>query len=687
MSKPLFRALCCTTLALGLVFAPLSPAFAGQTVTLDNVTTTDDIFGNGPDDTVGASTGNGGWDGLDLADLLDPNDNTVNFTDGNTAANGRTIYGAFIENGGSIPDTDNVSASGNTVNITDSDVGNVYGANTSSVGSGDADASGNTVTVEESSARVISGGYAGSDSGSATATNNTVTISDGLVVVGGEVYGGRAYSADTGDTIASGNTVTITGGTVNGVISGGWAESASGTATATNNTVTIRGNTNLSAAALYGGFAGAGTGDDRTGNTLNLHSPVTVVSVQNFENWNFYLPSDIEDGETMLTVTETATLGTGAKVNVGIAGGSSPLQVGDTVILIDADTLDGNLADYTANGSGMQGITLKYEFDLDLDDKQLWATVTSVGVNGNLKALTQGRAAGHAFLNQGSDLIYGPGMNGILATTTSKKTLTPFFAAQGGKSKYDTGSHVDVSGVNILTGLAWRQPLDKGSDLLVGAFFEAGWGSYDSYHSFANGEGDVNYYGGGLLARYGAACGAYLDGSLRAGKVETDFSSSDLRDSVGTIAAYDASSSYFGTHLGVGYVLNIAEKTNVDMSARYIWTHQGSDEVRVAGDPVHFKGSDSHRLRLGGRLSHTVNEVFTPYAGAAYEHEFSGKAKASVHGYDIDAAELSGGTGMGELGFSLTSAKDLPLFIDLGVQGYVGTRKGVTGSIRLRYDF
>ena len=48
---------------------------------------------------------------------------------------------------------------------------------------------------------------------------------------------------------------------------------------------------------------------------------------------------------------------------------------------------------------------------------------------------------------------------------------------------------------------------------------------------------------------------------------------------------------------------------------------------------------------------------------------------------------VSGGTGMGELGFSLTSAKNLPLFIDLGVQGYVGTRKGVTGSIQLRYDF
>jgi hypothetical protein len=29
----------------------------------------------------------------------------------------------------------------------------------------------------------------------------------------------------------------------------------------------------------------------------------------------------------------------------------------------------------------------------------------------------------------------------------------------------------------------------------------------------------------------------------------------------------------------------------------------------------------------------------------------------------------------------------LPLTIDLGVQGYTGTREGVTGSLRLKYEF
>ena len=30
---------------------------------------------------------------------------------------------------------------------------------------------------------------------------------------------------------------------------------------------------------------------------------------------------------------------------------------------------------------------------------------------------------------------------------------------------------------------------------------------------------------------------------------------------------------------------------------------------------------------------------------------------------------------------------DLPLSLDLGVQGYVGKREGVTGSLQIRYAF
>ena len=38
-------------------------------------------------------------------------------------------------------------------------------------------------------------------------------------------------------------------------------------------------------------------------------------------------------------------------------------------------------------------------------------------------------------------------------------------------------------------------------------------------------------------------------------------------------------------------------------------------------------------------------------------------------------------------GLTLKPSKDLPLSFDLGVQGYVGKREGVTGSLQIRFEF
>ncbi len=73
--------------------------------------------------------------------------------------------------------------------------------------------------------------------------------------------------------------------------------------------------------------------------------------------------------------------------------------------------------------------------------------------------------------------------------------------------------------------------------------------------------------------------------------------------------------------------------------------------------------------------------------GAAYEHEFDGKAKATTNGYSIDAPSLRGGTVVGEAGLALKPSRTLPLSLDLGVQGYAGKREGVTGSLRVGFEF
>ena len=113
----------------------------------------------------------------------------------------------------------------------------------------------------------------------------------------------------------------------------------------------------------------------------------------------------------------------------------------------------------------------------------------------------------------------------------------------------------------------------------------------------------------------------------------------------------------------------------------------GDSLTLSTGEPVQFKDVDSSRLRGGARFAYAVNEQVSPYIGAAYEHEFDGKTKAATNGFDIDAPKLTGGTGIGELGLSLKPSPALPLSFDVGVQGYVGKRKGVTGSFQMRFTF
>ncbi|GHU89599.1 hypothetical protein AGMMS49925_00340 [Deltaproteobacteria bacterium] len=73
--------------------------------------------------------------------------------------------------------------------------------------------------------------------------------------------------------------------------------------------------------------------------------------------------------------------------------------------------------------------------------------------------------------------------------------------------------------------------------------------------------------------------------------------------------------------------------------------------------------------------------------GAAFEYEFDGKARASVWGYDLKAAKFEGATGIGEAGLVFKPSSKSPWLVDLGVQGYVGKREGVSGSLRVGLEF
>jgi autotransporter-associated beta strand protein len=452
--------------------------------------------------------------------------------------------------------------------------------------------------------------------------------------------------------------------------------------------------------ALYGGTTFA---------TGGAAVPLSRLDVLGETNWqgsalnmanqvmNFSIPQTISRGETMLHVADTADI-TGATVNVGLDGQHVSLRAGDYIVLIDAQTLTGTPAT-SSIARWMWGVTQINEIDIVKDGNQLLATVIG-SLNPQAKALSEGFISGVALVNQGADVVAGQGMESAVRSARAGLEggygLAAFGTLSGGWSRYNTGSHIDMSSFSLMTGVSYGAELKPGN-LTLGAFFEYGNGSYDTYNSFSNaasvkGDGDMYYLGGGILGRMDFINTGpghfYAEASGRVGGMHNDYSSGDLRDSTGRMAEYDSSSTYYGLHLGTGYIWDINDKASLDLYGKYFWTRQEGDSVRLStGDPIKFDDVDSNRLRLGGRFAYAVNDFISPYIGAAWEHEFDGKARASTNGYAIKAPDLTGSTGIGELGLSVRPVTGVPFSFDLGVQGYVGKREGVTGSLQLKYEF
>lgn len=73
--------------------------------------------------------------------------------------------------------------------------------------------------------------------------------------------------------------------------------------------------------------------------------------------------------------------------------------------------------------------------------------------------------------------------------------------------------------------------------------------------------------------------------------------------------------------------------------------------------------------------------------GVLARMDFVPSGRAGKTRNEYDSSDLRGDTGIGELGFSLTLSADLFLAVGLGVQGYTGTREGVTGSLQVKWEF
>gem|GEM_PF-2732590 len=395
----------------------------------------------------------------------------------------------------------------------------------------------------------------------------------------------------------------------------------------------------------------------------------------------------------MLAVDGNVTVSDGAQFSLKAAQGTNPftaLSKGDQLQLLHSS----GITDDTTKGIqvvGSAGAT-DYLFDLgvaangqDLLARYGWADESVA------KAYLEGNVAALGNLNQGSELIsrtlrntFDPNVQGDLFKDKNGYGLGVMFGAEYAHQRLYAGSHVSSDYYNFVVGPALKTETGIGR-LGLSVFFETGHGDYSTHNAFTFsnvvGNGNTDYFGGGIALRNDFVHGIYADFSLRAGSVTTDL---NLRDRFG--ARYDQNTTYMGGHANVGKIFDFAKDGRLDIYGGMLWTRlNGFNATTGAGERVEFDAVDSLRSQIGGRYSYDFCKMASGYVGGAWEYEFDGDVGGTLNGARIDEPSLGGSTGKGEVGVSITPAKNFS--IDLGLQGYTGQREGVGGTGTLTYTF
>ena len=636
------------------------------------------------------------------------------------------------------------AAAQTTVSVSDTHVGEfVIGAYTwvDAGSSGDSKASG-SVTVNNNSdiASVVYSGYARNfGSGLAEASGNNLEIDH--THVSSTVSPGYARNEGSGKAVSEGNTLVLLGGIYDGSIYGGRAYAAGNTAASGGNIVTLKGDNvdgdgspsfSAQSTVIWGSYALGGNQmyAPSSPNTLDIIDAkgMTAANIRNFSILKYTLPN-MTAQESVLTLTGGAdnekTDISNASVSVAVAdvwgrdggefgfgGDKSPEN--DRIILLKND--NGLVSDgWKQDGEiiAREGVSLSFELAAAADDTSLYLYrpetffdpsdpdhphPNDTVVNPQTKALAEGWLAGLTLGIQAGNVAADQGIGAMryAAVRLDRDGWLPFGVLEGGSLKYDSGSHIDLQSLSLLAGLGRGVSTDLGL-LIVGGFFEYGTGSYKTHNTFdtmpsVDGSGNAWYMGGGLLASMDFKKTGdghfYLEGSAHTGMLHNSFDGDALRDAFGRSAEFDTDTPYYNLHAGLGYLWNFAEDHSLDIYGKYYWTRVlGTDETLNTGDHVDFDDITSSRTRLGARYAYQATEHVSAYIGAAWEHEFEGVSDSSVFGYGIDSPKIRGDSGRGEIGLRFTPTDDLPLTVDLGVQGYAGTKEGVTGSLFVQYEF
>jgi len=586
-----------------------------------------------------------------------------------------------------------------------------------------ADSKNNEVTIE--GVGVVKAYVAGGVALAGISEGNKVNIAHSSVNV--NVYGGYSFKGNSLD-----NTVTIDNSIVNENVYGGYTESDGAISEKIQNNKVIFKNGAKIKGDVYGGYDKLNKANI-TNNTLEVVGKDNEAKgIQNFDKLNFFITKDLIANDTMLKVTDTALINN-AEIKAGVELGTK-LNENDKINLITAGALKAENITTGTLTDGLINIDKGIKVAIGPDGNKLVGVINgttppggggttppggggttppggggttppggggttppggggttpgagSLYADADAKSPVETQSAALTMLNLGHDLLTTAGYeNAALAVDGEEEgSVNPFITMSANNQKLDTGSHVDLKAWNMNLGFAKKINNNSGK-LLIAPVIEYGRGSYDSYlDNGTHGDGDAHFWGAGLMAKQLNDDGLYYEGSLRAGRMSTDYQSA-----VAGGIKYDSDATYYAAHLGMGKVVQLNDKDTLDYYGKLFYTRQQGDKVTVGtGATYDFDATTSLRTRLGARYTHQLSEKNAFYAGLAWQHEFDGESNAIVAttlgSASAPAPSMKGDTGIMELGWRVNNSDKFEL--GLGVNGSVGKQKGVGFNLSLNFSF
>ena len=603
---------------------------------------------------------------------------------------------------------------------------------------------------------------AGNNSAEAEASGNIIHLMKGTAY-DGDVYGGMAQGgSDTGNVYLKSNynELYIHGGTYRGNI---YAGAALGDLAADpndvheevhHNKIVISGANDLSFASLYGyrhrvGGAGAYAADNEL--VLKDTKNITVKSVEGFDRFAFYVPSDITEDDTMLYVRDdTRNIDLSGKtvdaylqgstslpnrirllhtVNAEIHNdGTATMTVHEGISGTERMSVTTNKKELIVRRDGVTtdaGVPVPVPSAPKPDEKPLPSgatpptppsspSITPPGgivtppptppalppetpydggfrlIDDHAKLLAETMAGSVAFIGSGMNLFTGLGMSSASIEAAAAEGFAPFAAMSGSSMRVKTGSHVDLKGMNLAVGFS-REVRRGDERLIFGPIVEYGRGSYDSYVNAAHGDGSVRYVGGGGFLRWEQPSGVFAEASLRAGRSNMDYSATLNVGGTPRHTSYDTSANYVGAHLGIGNRVTMNDKSTREIYARYFFTRQGGTDATLStGDRYSFSAVNSHILRAGERFLFTQKGGGSLILGASMQYEFGGDASATYHragGMSYTSPSPSLKGFSGSLELGWKAPMSANSTADVSIEGWIGKLRGVTFRAGFAWQF